>query len=233
MLNKMIFAAALTAAFAVPSVSQAGTSCKSTWVKANSKLKTFFVPVSKFVCNKLNTEDEAKAQKCLEDVEKFAEKAEEMKKEWNQGEDGSWKIGPRALPNNRPQTGAVATERQFVGLPVINAEYELELERTGGKAKNDLIVHICFVDSNGDDVHYEEVRLHKDGKKKFKKSFTGMEGTFPLIHLNNQKWGTNAHKYVIKGSGSGEAAAVQQARQTLKDAKKPAPIKRGKLPGKR
>ncbi|MCA9720309.1 MAG: hypothetical protein H6713_36170 [Myxococcales bacterium] len=226
MLKKTIFAISLSAIFAVPSVSHAGTSCKSTWVKANSKLKTFFVPVARLVCNKLNTEDEEAAKKCIEDVEKFADKAEEMKEEWNKGEDGSWKIGPRALPNNSPQTGAVSTERQFVGLPVLNAEYELSLERTGGKAKHDLIVKICFVDANGDDVHYEQVRLNKDGKTKFQKSFKGKEGTYPLIHLNNEKWGTNAHQYVIKGSGSGEASAVVQARETLREANAKKPLKR-------
>ncbi len=228
MLNKMLLATVLTAAFAVPSISHAGTSCKSTWVKANSKLKTFFVPVGKLVCNKLNTEDKDAAEKCIADLEKFAEKAEEIKSEWNKGEDGSWKIGPRALPNNRTQTGAVATERQFAGLPVLNGEYELALTRTGGKAKRDLIVKVCFVDENGDDVAYEEVRLNKNGRKSFKKTFTGVEGTFPLIHLNNQKWGTNAHKYTIRGEASGEPAAVVQARKTLKSKKKPLkrPIKK-------
>ncbi|MCB9569811.1 MAG: hypothetical protein H6710_21770 [Myxococcales bacterium] len=215
MLTKTITAAALVALFAVPSAAQAGTSCKSTWVKATSKVSTFFTPVAKLVCAKLNTDDEAAAQKCLDDVEKFAAKAQEIKEEWNRGEDGSWKIGPRALPNNRPQTGAVSTERQFVGQPVLAGTYELALERTGGKAKHDLIVDVCFVDANGDDVHHERVRLSKDGLKAFKKSFTGVEGTFPLIHLNNEKWGTNAHQYTIKGTPSGEPAAVVQARKTL------------------
>lgn len=226
MLNKMLLASVLTVAFAAPSISHAGTSCKSTWVKANSKLKTFFVPVGKLVCNQLNTEDKDAAEKCIADLEKFAKKAEEMKAEWNKGEDGSWKIGPRALPNNRTQTGAVATERQFAGAPVLGGEYELSLERTGGKAKKDLIVKVCFVDENGDDVAYQEVRLSKDGRKKFNKTFTGVEGTFPLIHLNNQKWGTNAHKYTIRGESHGEPAAVVQARKTLKAANKK-PFKKG------
>lgn len=215
MIRKTITAAALAALFAVPSAAHAGTSCKSTWVKASGKISTFFVPVAKLVCDKLNTDDREAAQKCLDDVEKFAAKAQEIKEEWNRGEDGSWKIGPRALPLNRPQTGAVSTERQFVGQPVLNSSYEIAIDRTGGKAKNDLIVSICFVDQNGDDVHYEQVRLSKDGRTAFKKAFTGVEGTFPLIHLNNEKWGTNAHQYTIKGSASGEATAVAQARRTL------------------
>ncbi len=216
MLSKIITAAALTALLAVPSAAQAATSCKSTWVQATGKLSTFFVPVGKLVCNAVNTDNEQGARKCMEDVEKFAAKAQEIKDAWNQGENGSWKIGPRPLPNNRPQTGAVATERQFVGAPVLNSEYELSLDRTGGKAKKDLIVKICFVDANGDDVHYEQVRLSKDGRKSFKKTFKNVEGTFPLIHLNNEKWGTNAHQYTIKGTGRGEASAVAKARQTLK-----------------
>ncbi|MCA9693291.1 MAG: hypothetical protein KC636_27090, partial [Myxococcales bacterium] len=199
MYTKLILSVAATLALTVPNVSHAGTSCKSTWVKANSKLKTFFVPVGKLVCKQLNTDDEAAAKKCMEDVEKFAAKAEEIKEEWNKGEDGSWKIGPRALPLNRPQTGKVSTERQFVGAPVLNSEYTLEIDRTGGKAKKNLIVEICFVDENGDDVQYKKVLLSEDGKRSFSKTFTGVEGTFPLIHLNNEKWGTNAHQYTIKG----------------------------------
>ena len=227
MFNKIILATALTAIFAVPSISHAGTSCKSTWVKANSKIKTFLVPVGKLVCDRLNTEDKDAAKQCLDDVKAYAKKAEQIRDEWNRGENGSWKIGPRALPNNRPQTGAVATERQFVGLPVLNSEYELSIDRTGGKAKKDMIVKICFVDANGDDVAYESVRLSKNGRRSYKKTFRGVEGTFPLIHLNNQKWGLNAHKYTIRGSASGEPAAVKQARQTLREAKKPS--KKGKI----
>jgi len=240
MLSRILIASSLAAAafLAVPSVAHAGTSCQSTWVKASSKVSKFYVPVGKFVCKQMNTEDEAAAQKCIDDLEKFAKTADEIKDTWNEGEDGSWKIGPRALPLNRPQTGAVSTERQFVGTPVVNEEFTLELDRTGGKAKKNLTVKICFVDETGNDVAQETVVLSKDGKKSFKKTFKGVEGTIPLIHLNNERWGTNAHQYRIKSSGTGEAAAVQQARQTLKSkTKKPAvrpgaPTKR-RLPGNR
>jgi len=220
MLNKMILASVLTVVFAVPAVSHAGTSCKSTWVKANSKLKTFFVPVGKLVCKQLNTEDPEQANKCIEDLEKFAAKAEEIREEWNKGEDGSWKIGPRALPDNRVQTGAVSTERQFAGQPVMNANYELSIDRTGGKAKKDLIVKVCFVDENGDDVEYKEVRLSKNGRRSYKHTFTGVEGTFPLIHLNNQRWGANAHKYTIRGEGKGVVPAIATARANATNATK-------------
>ena len=239
MLSRFLIASSLAATFlAVPSIAHAGTSCKSTWVKASSKVSKFYVPVGKFVCKQMNTEDEQAAQKCIDDLEKFAKTADEIKDTWNEGEDGSWKIGPRALPLNRPQTGAVSTERQFVGTPVVNEEFTLELERTGGKAKKNLTVKICFVDETGNDVAQETVVLSKDGKKTFKKTFKGVEGTIPLIHLNNQNWGANAHQYRIKSSGKGEAAAVQQARQTLKT-KKPgklnpsAPTKKRRLPGNR
>jgi|GEM_PF-2032557 len=217
MLNRILIASSLAALFAaVPTRAHAGTSCKSTWVKATGKISKFYVPVGKFVCKQMNTEDEAKAQKCIDDLEKFAKTAKEIKDTWNDGEDGSWKIGPRALPLNRPQTGAVSTERQFVGTPVVNSEFTLELTRTGGKAKKNLTAKICFVDEDGNDVAYEQVVLSKSGKKSFKKTFKGVEGTIPLIHLNNQRCGTNAHKYTIKSSAKGEAKAVQQARKTLK-----------------
>ncbi|MCR9165350.1 MAG: hypothetical protein ACE37F_24090 [Nannocystaceae bacterium] len=221
MIQRIAIASTLAALFAaVPMTAHAGTSCKSTWVKSTSKIAKFYVPVGKFVCKQANTEDEAAAKKCIEDLEKFAKTAKEIKDTWNEGEDGSWKIGPRALPLNRPQTGAVSTERQFVGTPVVNEEFTLELERTGGKAKKNLTAKICFVDENGDDVAQETVVLSKDGRKSFKKTFKGVEGTVPLIHLNNQRWGANAHKYKIKSSGKGEAANVQQARQTMKAASK-------------
>lgn len=225
-------AAALLIAATAASTAHAGSACQSTWVKATNKLETFFVPVAKLVCKQLNTDDEAAANKCLEDVQQWADKAGEIHGEWNRGE-SSWTIGPRALPNGSPQTGAVSTERQFVGEPVLNAAYTLDLQRTDGKAKKDLIVKICFVDQYGNDVHYEQVRLNKDGRTSFNKTYTGLEGTYPLIHLNNEKWGTNAHQYVLRGSGSGEAAAVAQARRTVEAAKTRPPIKfepNGKLP---
>ena len=128
----------------------------------------------------------------------------------------AWKSLPPA--NARIQTGKVSTERQFVGEPVIHGSYEIDLRRTDGKAKNDLIVKICFVDQNGNDVKFEKVRLNKDGRTSFKKTFTGVEGTFPLIHLNNEKWGLNAHEYRLRAEASGEPAALVKARKTVAEA---------------
>ena len=215
MLSKLIIAAATMSALVVaPATAQAGSSCQSTWVKASGKVQTFFAPVAKLVCQQLNTSDADAAQQCIDDVVAFAAKAEQIHAEWNAGE-SSWTIGPRALPNSRTQTGAVATERQFVGEPVLTGSYEIDLQRTGGKAKKDMIVKICFVDASGNDVHYEQVRLSKDGRSSFKKAFTGMEGSFPLIHLNNEKWGTNAHQYTLRAVASGEPAALVNARSTV------------------
>ncbi|MGH1340889.1 MAG: hypothetical protein ACRBN8_05025 [Nannocystales bacterium] len=217
MLNRILTATTLAALITIiPTAAHAGTSCKSGWVKAGSKISKFYVPVGKFVCKKANTKDEAAAQKCIDDLEKFAKTSKEIKDTWNEGEDGGWKIGPRALPANRTQTGAVSTERQFVGTPVVNSNYTIELKRTGGKAKKNLTMKICFVDEDGNDVEYKKVVLSKKGKTSYKETFTGVEGTIPLIHLNNQRWGTNAHKYTIKSSASGEATAVAQARKTLR-----------------
>lgn len=217
MLNRILTATTLAALITIiPTAAHAGTSCKSTWVKSSSKISKFYVPVGKFVCKKVNTKDEAAAQKCIDDLEKFAKTNKEIKDTWNEGEDGGWKIGPRSLPADRVQTGAVSTERQFVGTPVVNSKYTIDLKRTGGKAKKNLVAKICFVDENGNDVKYKQVTLSKDGTSNFKQTFTGVEGTIPLIHLNNQRWGANAHKYTIKTSGSGEPTAVKQARDTLK-----------------
>jgi hypothetical protein len=215
MFSKMIVAvAALSALVAVPATAGAASSCRSTWVKASGKLETFFVPVAKLVCQRLNTDDTVAAQKCIADVVAYAAKAQEIHAEWNRGE-SSWTIGPRALPNSRTQTGAVSTERQFVGEPVITGSYALDLVRTDGAAKNDLIVKVCFVDALGNDVHYEEVRLNKSGRTSYRKTFTGMEGTFPLLHLNNEKWGLNAHQYTLRAEATGEPAALVNARRTV------------------
>lgn len=219
MSNKFVVATLTAAMLCIPQFAQAGTSCKSTWVKSTAKFKTFFVPVAKVVCKQLNTDDEEAAKKCIENVEKFAKVAEDLKTEWNKGEHGSWKIGPRALPNDRPQTGTVSTERQFIGVPVLNEDYKLTMRRTGGKAKRDLIVKVCFVDESGNDVEYKEFRLNKNGNKSINHTFSGVAGTFPLIHLNNQRWGANGHKYIIEGEAQGEPQAVVQARKTLKKAK--------------
>ncbi len=221
--------------FALPSVSHAGTSCKSTWTKASSTVSKFFAPASKLVCKRLNTKDEAAAAQCLADLEEFAAKADEIKTKWNEGEDGSWKVGPRALPTDRVQTGTVSTERQFVGQPVLTDTYTLKIDRTGGKAKNDLIIKICMVDETGNDVHYKNVRINKRSTSQ-NVTFTGAEGTMALIHLNNEKWGTNGHKYTIKASASGEPSAVTQAKATISAAKstsKTAPRPGNRTPRKR
>ncbi|MEM6995990.1 MAG: hypothetical protein AAF721_36115 [Myxococcota bacterium] len=211
----LLSVAVASAVLALPSVSHAGTSCKSTWTKASAKVAKFFAPASKLVCKKLNTKDKAAADKCIADVQKYAAEADKIKKEWNKGEDGSWKIGPRALPTNRVQTGKVSTERQFVGQPILNDKYTVKIDRTGGKAKKDLIVKVCLVDEKGNDVHYKSVRLNKKSKSKTF-SFEAAAGTMALIHLNNQKWGANAHQYTIKASASGEPKAVSQAKKTAK-----------------
>lgn len=194
---------------------RSSSACRSTWVKSTSVVRRFFTPVSKVVCNKLNPNDEEQAKTCIDDANAFADDVARMEREWNRGEHGSWKIGPRALPLNSQQAGTVSTERQFVASPVVNRRYTIELERTGGNAKKDLQVKICFVDPNGSDVRVENVNLSRDGKKAYKQTFSSVEGTFPLIHLNNQRWGANGHKYTIKVKASGEPTKVTRARKTL------------------
>lgn len=63
---------------------------------------------AELVCNSLNTDDAVAAQKCIDDVVAYAAKAQEIHTERNCG-DSSSTIGPRALPNNRTQTGSVPT----------------------------------------------------------------------------------------------------------------------------
>lgn len=219
MSNKTLFVAALAAAavFTVPSISHAGTGCKSTWTKAQEKLDKYFAPVSSLVCKKLHTESEEDAQKCIDDLAKYAAQAKKMKKEWNN--DGNWTIGPRALPTAKVQSGKLLTERQFVGEPVLADSYTVKIDRTGGKAKKAMVVKICMVDADGDDVRQKTVRLSK-GKTSQTVTFDNVAGTMALIHLNNERWGANAHQYKIKTTTSGEPRAVSQAKRTLAAAKK-------------
>ncbi len=196
----------------LPAQADAASNCRSVWNKSNSKIQRFAKPLAKLVCKGIAVKTPASAQKCLDQVAQLASKADAMVKAWNEDGD-SWNIGPRPLPHKRVQTGAVSTERQFVGQPVLNDNYTLTIERTGGKAKKDLVVKVCMVDDKGTDVKYKEIRLSKNGKKKHTFTFSGVAGTFPLIHLNNQRWGTNAHKYTIKGVPRGVPPKLAAARK--------------------
>jgi hypothetical protein len=233
MYTRILVATSLAALFAaVPTQAHAGTACQSTWTKATSKISRFYLPVGRVVCSYLNTQSQADAAECINNLEEYAETLADIEQTWNVGESGGWKIGPRGLPLNRPQSGSVSTERQFVGTPVLNSSYTIELNRTGGKAKKNLTATICFVDAEGNDLQQDTVVLKRNGRTSYTKTFTGVEGTIPLIHLNNQRWGTNAHKYTLESSASGEASAVQQARQTLRKERRKKKIKPGARPKK-
>ncbi|RMG94725.1 MAG: hypothetical protein D6705_15445 [Deltaproteobacteria bacterium] len=199
---------------ALPATASAGSNCKSIWNKATGKIEKVAGPVAKLVCAGIAVETPATARQCLDLVEKTSKEVDKIVKSWNEDGD-SWNIGPRPLPHDRYQTGAVSTERQFVGQPVLGDTYSLTIERTGGKAKKGLVVKVCMVDENGYDVKYKSFTLSKDGPRKKTVTFRGVAGTYPLIHLNNQRWGTNAHKYTIKGGESGEAPNVAKAREIL------------------
>ncbi len=211
MTPRILMVPALAASMALlPTQADAASNCRSVWNKATGKIQRFSKPLAKLVCKGMNISNPATAQVCLNQVQKYAKKADEMVKAWNEDGD-SWNIGPRPLPHNRYQTGAVSTERQFVGQPVLGNSYTLTIERTGGKAKKNLTVKVCMVDENGTDVEFRTFTLSKNGPKKKTLNFTGVAGTFPLVHLNNQRWGTNAHKYTIKGTPAGKAPNVKKA----------------------
>ena len=216
----VISALVATAAFSAPSTSHAGSNCTSGWNRLTTKAKGYFV------CNALNTESEDAARTCLDQVEQYKETIQEMKATWNTGDSSSTKIGTRGLPHARTQTGNLKTERQFAGQLITGRKYTLTIDRTGGKAKKDMVVQVCMVDSNGDDVEYETRRINKSNTSTTIE-FIGVEGTMPLIHLNNERWGANGHHYTIRGVESGQPAAVRRARKTLKAAKLRGKITKG------
>lgn len=220
-MSKMIFLGAVVAAtsvFTIPSTSYAGSKCKSGWNKTSSEVKKFFGPVSQYVCSELATDNEQAAQQCVENLEKFAAEMERMKQLWNDGKGGEGKIGSRGLAHGTKEAGNVKTERQFVGQPVLHDSYKLTINRTGGKAKNDLIVELCMVDANGNDAKYKSVRLNAKATSKTIE-IANAAGLLPLIHLNNEKWGANGHEYTIRGSVKDEPHAVALAKKTLAAAK--------------
>lgn len=210
---------AATAMLAVPSVSHAGSNCSSGWNKLTTKTKRLFVPVGKVVCNALNTEDLQAAQQCIDDVERYAAQIEAMEVLYNGSGSSTTTIGTRGLAHDRTETGNVKTERQFAGEPIVARRYSLTINRTGGKAKKNLTVKVCLVDSSGDDAQYRSVTLNKSQTSKTI-NFDNAAGLMPLIHLNNQKWGANGHKYTIRGTTSGVAPNLRQARQTVAKSKR-------------
>lgn len=213
-ISTRILAASITAALAVlaPATASAGNPCQSEWVK----FKTFFdqngAKIARGVCQLVNQNDAAAAQKCVEDYDNAKQKIDAAIAKYNaQTDDSQWKIGPRGLGEAKWATGTLLGERTFAGAPVLSDSYRLELQRTGGKAKKSMKGTICFLDADGN-LALPATNFAVDASKpSYTNNFTGVAGLTPVILLE-KPLGLNGHQYQIRGTRGSEPEVVRTAR---------------------
>lgn len=203
--SAMVLGAATTAHAANP--------CTSEWVK----FKTFFdangPKIAKGICQLLNKDDAAAAQKCVTDFEQAKAKVDQAIVKYNsQADDSQWKIGPRGLGEGQWATGTLLAERTFAGAPVMSDTYRLQLERTGGKATNQMKGTVCFLDQNGA-MALPAVNFTVDPRNtRFDQTFNNVAGLTPVILLE-KPMGLNGHQYRIHGQSGAEPQIVREARK--------------------
>lgn len=205
-------AVAASVAVLSPSVASANNPCTSQWVK----FKTFFdqngAKIARGVCQLVNSNDAAAAQKCVEDFDKAKAQIDAKLAEYNaKADDTQWKIGPRGLGEARWATGTLLGERTFAGAPIMSDSFRLELQRTGGKAKNDLKGTICFLDSDGQMALPAASFSVAPGRPNYDNTFNGVAGLTPVILLE-KPLGLNGHQYQIRGTRGAEPTVVREAR---------------------
>lgn len=200
-------------ALGAAATAQAGHPCTSEWIK----FKTFFdsngPKIAKGICQLVNKDDAAAAQKCVDDFEKAKAKVDQTILKYNkEAGDSSLKIGPRGLGEGQWATGTLLAERTFAGAPVMSDTYRLQLERTGGKAKNAMKGTVCFLDDQGNAALPAESFTVDARQSRFDRTFNGVAGLTPVILLE-KPFGTNGHQYRIHGQSGGEPAVVAAARK--------------------
>jgi hypothetical protein len=229
MLKKIALVTALaTSVLVLAPASQAEASCKSNWMSLGDAFRKLSPTIAKGVCKLANEDDEAAAEKCVEDFEKAKEEAEKIVKTYNE-DAGEGKIGPRGLGTDRWYTGKLLAERTFIGLPVFSDEYTIEFKGDGGENNNPYTMEICFVDSNDGSNVIEPVRVEfTNNSGSYKKTFKGVYGARPMVYLENSKVSaTKAHRYKLYGSEGDEPALIVRLRELLAESMKPvAPIKK-------
>ncbi|MBL9101989.1 MAG: hypothetical protein JNL82_13580 [Myxococcales bacterium] len=204
-------ALAAVAAFA-PAAAQAGNPCQSEWVKFKSFFDQNGAKIAKGVCQLINSKDAAAAQKCVSDFEAASKKINETIGRYNAtAGDSSAKIGPRGLPEAVWATGTLLVERTFAGVPILSDTWRLEVQRTGGKAKNNMKGTICFLDSDGNMAMPEASFQVNPSSPNYAQTFNNVAGLTPVILLEKPA-GLNGHQYQIKGTRGLEPAVVSQAR---------------------
>jgi hypothetical protein len=220
--NRVLTAAlSITAAVATlaPNTASANHPCRSEWVK----FKTFFdqngAKIARGICQLLNKDDAAAAQKCIDDFDGFKQKVDVKLAEYNaKADDSQWKIGPRGLGEATWATGTLLGERTFAGVPILSDSWRLELQRTGGKATKPMRGTVCFLDSDGNMALPAATFAIDSGKPNYDNTFAGVAGLTPVILLE-KPLGLNGHQYQIRGTRGGEPEVVRQARNANTAAK--------------
>lgn len=225
-ISHRIFAATIALAAVTvltPASASAANPCQSEW----TKFKNFFdqngAKIAKGVCQLVNKDDAAAAQKCVEDYDKAKAKIDEAIARYNaQADDSQWKVGPRGLGEGKWASGTLLAERTFAGTPVLSDSYRLELQRTGGKAKNELKGTVCFLDADGNLALPAASFTVDPGRPNYDNTFNGVAGLTPVILLEKPA-GLNGHQYQIRGTRGAEPGVVREARE-LSTARKSAKI---------
>ena len=211
LLTAAVAAAAAFAAFA-PAEAAANHPCRSEWVKFKSFFDTNGAKIARGICHLVNKSDAAAAKKCVDDFDAAKVKIDAKIAEYNSmADDGQGKIGPRGLGDARWATGTLLAERTFAGVPILSDTYRLELQRTGGKATNDLRATVCFLDSDGAMALPAATFTVNQSRPNYDNTFTGVAGLTPVILLEKPA-GLNGHQYQIRGSRGAEPQVVLEAR---------------------
>lgn len=211
-----IIAALATGGIVLAPAQEADAGCKSNWMKLSSAFKKLSPAISKGVCKHLNKDDEAAANKCIEDYEKAVEAISKVVKEYN-ADAGGGKVGPRGLGTNRWYTGKLLVERTFIGMPVMSDEYTLEFKGDGGKNKKSYTVEICFVDpEDGGNVIEPVKKTFTNNNGRYKQTFKGVYGARPMVYLKNSKpAATKAHRYKLYGDEGGTPQIILDAKKIV------------------
>lgn len=219
--NRVLTAALSISAVAVAlaPASASANPCRSEWVKFKSFFDQNGAKIARGVCQLLNKDDAAAAQKCVDDFEAARQKIDAKLAEYNaKADDSQWKIGPRGLGEATWATGTLLGERTFSGAPILSDSYRLELQRTGGKATKQMRGTVCFLDSDGNLALPAATFAIDAGKPTYDNTFSGVAGLTPVILLE-KPLGLNGHQYRIRGTRGVEPEVVRQARTASTAAK--------------
>ncbi len=205
-------AAALSVRVASPA---SASSCSSQW----SEHRTFFggqrSTLVLEVCASIGRGDASRARTCVDTFDRLsAEVAHAIALANTTVSDGGAKTEPRNLGEDQWKVGTLPAERTFAGPAILSDSYRLEVERTGGTARNHVRGSVCFFDHNGREAAPAKDFTISHEQSYFSQTFTQVAGLVPVVVLSNPA-GANGHRYRIRGTSGGEPASITQAREAV------------------